>query len=89
MGGPYADLTAELAAKASGAPGELSGEDLARALDHLAVQRGASGRFEDLRRAAHDARSVPDLLSAAGRLHRWRLALTGEDGPTPRDVTKT
>jgi hypothetical protein len=79
MGGPYADLTAELAAKASGAPSELAGEDLARALDRLAAQRGASGRFEDLRRAAGEARSVSDMLSAASRLHCWRLALTGED----------
>lgn len=79
MGGPYADLTAELAAKASGAPGELAGEDLARALDRLAAQRGANERFEDLRRAAGEARSVSDMLSAAGRLHRWRVALTGED----------
>jgi hypothetical protein len=79
MGGPYADLTAELAAKAAGAPHELSGEALDAALDRLAAQRGATGRLADLRRAARDARSLADMLSAAGRLHRWRLALTGED----------
>ncbi|MBV8684570.1 MAG: hypothetical protein JO111_16975 [Caulobacteraceae bacterium] len=75
MGGPYADLTAELAAKATGAPNELTDEDL----DRMASQRGASERLADLRNAARDARSLPEMLSAAGRLRRWRLALTGED----------
>ncbi|HEY1926273.1 MAG TPA: hypothetical protein VGG92_02315 [Caulobacteraceae bacterium] len=79
MGGPYAELTAELAAKAAGAPGERSGEDLASVLDRLGAQRGAGERFSDLRLAAREARSVSDMLTAAGRLRRWRLSLTGED----------
>jgi hypothetical protein len=79
MGGPYADLTAELAAKAAGAPGERPGEDLAGVLDRLGAQRGAGERFSDLRRAAREARSVSDMLTAAGRLRHWRLSLTGED----------
>jgi hypothetical protein len=79
MGGPYAELTAELAAKAAGAPDERPGEDLAGVLDRLGAQRGAGERFSDLRRAAREARSVSDMLTAAGRLRRWRLSLTGED----------
>ncbi|HEY2049900.1 MAG TPA: hypothetical protein VGH03_11185 [Caulobacteraceae bacterium] len=79
MGGPYADLTAELAAKAAGAPDGRRGEDLAGVLDRLGAQRGAGERFSDLRRAAREARSVSDMLTAASRLRRWRLSLTGED----------
>jgi hypothetical protein len=80
LGGRYAELSADLAAGAVGAPRGLGGEALAAFLDRLSARRRLTRTFSDLE---HEARVTPNaahLVTAAGRLHRWRLDLTGEAG---------
>lgn len=78
MGGPYAELTRDLAARAVGAPRTLTGEALTEFLDRLATRKGAP---DGLGYLAVVARTAPDrarLLAAARRLYRWRMEMTGE-----------
>lgn len=77
LGGRYADLTADLAGRAAGAPRGLGGEALAAFLDRLGARRRLPQPFSDLEAQARFAPSAAGLVGAAGRLYRWRLALTG------------
>ena len=91
MGGRYADLTAELAARSVGAPRGLAGGALTAFLDRLGARRGLPRAFSDL---AMDARSTPtaeQMTEAARRLFVWRLALVGAAAavPTPAPSPST
>ena len=80
MGGPYAALTAEIAARAVGAPRDLTGEPLTRFLDRLGVQRGEADAFSELERQSRLAADSSQLITIARRLYLWRLAMTREQG---------
>lgn len=78
MGGPYAELTRDLAARAVGAPRTLTGDALSEFLDRLAARHGASEGLGYLSVVARTAPDRPRLLAAARRLYRWRMEMTGE-----------
>jgi hypothetical protein len=83
MGAPYAALTAEIAAKAVGAPRDLTGEALVRFLDRLGVQRGAVDTFTALETQARITQDPTRMAAIARRLYQWRLAMTREGGKAP------
>jgi hypothetical protein len=78
LGGRYADLTADLAARAAGAPRGLGGEALAGFLDRLSVRRRFLRTFSELERDARTTADPAHLVTAAEALYRWRLDLVGE-----------
>jgi hypothetical protein len=80
LGGRYADLSADLAARAVGAPRGLGGEALAALLDRLGARRRLPRTFSDLEVEARVAPDTVRLVAASERLYRWRLGLTGEAG---------
>lgn len=80
LGAPYAALTAELAAKAVGAPRDLTGEPLVRFLDRLAKQRGAVDSYSHLETQARAVQDRDRMAAIARRLYQWRLTLTHERG---------
>jgi len=78
LGGDYAELTRQLAARTVGAPRTLTGEALTAFLDRLAARRGAA---ESLNLLTIAARTAPDrgrLTDAARKLYRWRTEMTRE-----------
>ncbi len=78
MGGRYAALTRDLAAKAVGAPRDLSIDAQVDLLDRLGERRGATdtlARLTDLAGAAPDRARVTEV---AARLFHWRLETTRE-----------
>jgi hypothetical protein len=81
MGGRYADLTADLTARAVGAPRGLGGEALTAFLDRLSIRRGLPDALSELAIQARMARTAPAVAAAASRLFQWRMAMTGEDRP--------
>ncbi|MDB5481613.1 MAG: hypothetical protein JWO83_2666 [Caulobacteraceae bacterium] len=85
LGGRYADLTADLAARGVGAPRGLGGEALAAFLDRLSARRRLPKPFSVLESEARLTPSAARLVGAAEELHRWRVELTGEadDAATP------
>lgn len=82
MADDYAALTRKAAARAVGAPHELTGEALTRFLDRLGAQRGVSDSLAALSQEADRAQagdlSRTGLTALAGRLYRWRLEMTRE-----------
>jgi hypothetical protein len=78
MAARYARLTIDTAARAVGAPRDLSGEALTGFLDRLGAHRGAGERLEDLVAEASAATDAGSAKAIAGRLFRWRRAVTGE-----------
>jgi hypothetical protein len=80
MGGRYALLVRDLAARAVGAPRDLSGAALVAFLDRLGEQRGAIGRLSDLSDQARLASNRDKLTAAARELFIWRLEMTRERG---------
>jgi hypothetical protein len=78
LGGRYADLTADFAARAVGAPRGLGGEALAAFLDRLSARRRLPRSFSALESEARLTPSADRLVATAEQLHRWRLELTGE-----------
>jgi len=78
MTAPYAALTAEIAAKAVGAPRDLTGEALARFLDRMGAQRGAAHAYTDLEAQARLTQSPDRMLAVAQRLYQWRRTMTRE-----------
>ncbi len=76
LGGRYADLTADLAARAVGAPRGLGGAALADFLDRLGARRRLPTPFSDLERDARVTPNAARLVAAAEQLHSWRLQLT-------------
>ena len=79
MGAPYALLTAEIAAKAVGAPRDLTGEPLTQFLDRLGAQRGAVDTYRELESQARLAQEPGRMAATARRLYLWRLAMTREN----------
>jgi hypothetical protein len=84
LGGRYAELTAELAARAVGAPRGLGGEALAAFLDRLGARRRLPRSFSDLETEARLTPTPARLVGAAEQLYRWRLGLTEEESLTDR-----
>ncbi|HEY1415614.1 MAG TPA: hypothetical protein VGF42_06980 [Caulobacteraceae bacterium] len=78
MGGPYAELTRDLAARAVGAPRTLTGDALTEFLDRLARRKGASDGLGYLAVVARTASDRGRLLAAARQLYRWRMEMTRE-----------
>jgi hypothetical protein len=78
MGGDYAELTRQLAARAVGAPRTLTGEALSEFLDRMAARRGATDTLNWLTLAARTAPDRGRLTEAARKLYRWRTEMTGE-----------
>jgi hypothetical protein len=73
QGGAYADLIAEEAARASGAPASLRGEELEAYLDRLTPAEAP--RFSDLAARSRSAADTQEFVSAARALYRWKKDL--------------
>ena len=78
MGAGYAALTRALTAKAVGAPRDLNDDQMDALLDRLGQAKHAGAAFSDLEREAREARDVAGLMTAARKLHQWRLEMTHE-----------
>jgi hypothetical protein len=78
MGGPYAVLTRDLAARAVGAPRGLSPEALAALLDRLGERRHLADTLGTLTLLARAAPDRARLTAVAMRLHQWRMEMSGE-----------
>jgi hypothetical protein len=78
MAAPYAVLTRELAAKALGAPRDLTGEALMTYLDRLGARRSTQDTLSVLTLLAATTPDRSRLISLAKRLHHWRAEMTGE-----------
>ena len=74
----YVALTRKAAARAVGAPRELTGEALTRFLDRMAAQRGLSETLSGLSAEAGHVAGRAGLTALAARLYRWRLEMTRE-----------
>lgn len=85
MGGRYADLTAELAARAVGAPRGLGGEALVAFLDRLGAARGLTETLSELAIQARMAPTAERLTLVAQRLFRWRASMSGTSRSAPLD----
>jgi hypothetical protein len=72
-GGAYADLVAEEAARASGAPANLRGSELEAYLDRLSAPDAP--RYSELAARARAASDRDELVSAARALFSWRKEL--------------
>ena len=77
MGGRYADLTADIVARAVGAPRGLGGEALVAFLDRLAARRRPADSLAELGVQARMSPTPERLTEVARRLFDWRLAMTG------------
>ena len=74
----YVALTQSAAARAVGAPKDLSGEALVAFLDRVAAQRGQAERLAVMSAEATNVPSRSALTALAARLYRWRLEMTRE-----------
>lgn len=74
----YVALTQKAAARAVGAPRELTGEALTRFLDRMAAQRGLTDTLTGLSAEAGHVAGRAGLTALAARLYRWRLEMTRE-----------
>ena len=72
-GGAYADLVAEEAARASGAPPNLRGAELEAYLDRLSP--ADRPRYSELAARAREASDRDELVSAARALYSWKKEL--------------
>lgn len=75
---PYAHLVRDLVARAVGAPGDLPPDQLEAFLDRVGAARGAGERIADLTQASSTVGTPHALAVLAGRLHKWRLEMTGQ-----------
>ena len=80
LGGRYATLIRDVAARAVGAPRDLDGDELIAFLDRLAETRGARDRLGLLTAQARGAADRERLLATARKLFQWRLEMTRERG---------
>jgi hypothetical protein len=78
MAPAYAALTRKAAARAVGAPRELTGDGLIDFLDRLGRQRGLADNLASLSHEAGRVENRPGLTTLAERLYRWRLEMTRE-----------
>ena len=76
MAGAYAVLTREAAARAVGAPRDLSEGQLDALLDRLGARHGLEDRFSSLAAEAAAAKTNAELTSVARRLFQWRGEMT-------------
>jgi len=74
----YIALTQKAAARAVGAPRELTGEALTRFLDRMAAQRGLTDTLTGLSAEAGHVAGRSGLTALAARVYRWRLEMTRE-----------
>jgi len=74
----YVALTQKAAARAVGAPRELTGDALTRFLDRMAAQRGLTDTLAGLSAEAGHVAGRAGLTALAQRLYRWRLEMTRE-----------
>jgi len=74
----YVALTQKAAARAVGAPRELTGDALTRLLDRMAAQRGVTDTLTGLSAEAGHVAGRAGLTALAARLYRWRLEMTRE-----------
>ncbi len=74
----YVALTQKAAARAVGAPRELTGDALTRFLDRMAAQRGLADTLSGLSADAGHVAGRGGLTALAQRLYRWRLEMTRE-----------
>jgi len=74
----YVALTQKAAARAVGAPRELTGDTLTRFLDRMAAQRGVADTLSGLSADAGHVAGRGGLTALAQRLYRWRLEMTRE-----------
>jgi hypothetical protein len=74
----YAQLTQKAAARAVGAPRELTGEALTAFLDRMGAQRGQTDRLSSMTAEAATVGGRAGLTALAERLYRWRLEMTRE-----------
>ena len=77
MGRRYADLTADLAARAVGAPRGLGGEALVALLDRLGARRRLADTLSELVALAPTTPTPQRLVEVAQRLFDWRQAMAG------------
>jgi hypothetical protein len=73
-----AQLTQKAAARAVGAPRELTGEALTAFLDRMGAQRGQTDRLSGMTAEAASVGGRSGLTALAARLYRWRLEMTRE-----------
>lgn len=73
LGGAYADVVRTEAARITGAPAWLGGEQLDAHLDRLG--RAGEARFTDLAAAVANAVDRASLMAAARALHEWKRGL--------------
>jgi hypothetical protein len=78
MGEPYGTVVRDLAARAVGAPRDLSPEALDALLDRLGEGGRTSWPLSALRRDLAQAKDAGELERAAAKLHHWRLEMTRE-----------
>lgn len=78
MGEPYANVVREVAARAVGAPRDLSPEALDALMDRLGEGGRTSWPLSTLRDDLSKAKDAAELERAAARLHHWRLEMTRE-----------
>jgi hypothetical protein len=74
----YLALTQKAAARAVGAPRELTGDALTRFLDRMAAQRGLTDTLTGLSAEAGHVAGRAGLTALAARIYRWRLEMTRE-----------
>ena len=74
----YIALTQKAAARAVGAPRELTGDALTRFLDRMSAQRGLTDTLTGLSAEASHVAGRAGLTALAQRLYRWRLEMTRE-----------
>jgi len=76
LGGRYGVVIRDLAARAVGAPKDLTPEQLDAFLDRLGSGGRTSWPLSTLRSDIETARDSTDLVKAAHRLHHWRLEIS-------------
>ena len=74
----YVALAQKSAARAVGAPRELTGDALTRFLDRMAAQRGLTDTLTGLSAEAGHVAGRAGLTALAARVYRWRLEMTRE-----------
>ena len=78
MAAGYAEMTCQIAARAVGAPHDLTGQTQRRFLDRLGRRRGLSDSLDDLTMRAATAQTAARALEIAERLYTWRTSLLAQ-----------
>jgi hypothetical protein len=78
MAPAYIGYTRKAAARAVGAPRELTGDQLTAFLDRLAAQRGLTDTLAGFEAEAGRVQRRTGLTALSQRLYRWRLEMTRE-----------